>query len=280
LIAIFSKFTIGIYTAIALIVFVLTNRQTFTIGQIISIGFSIIIVCFPVMISVSFPLLIVGRWFTASRSDAEVQASDSWIHTEAQRLEWLEAWFLWSRKSLSIRNMRVFWISFQFLVLLIALSAVLQFTSPPSIPNAPPHLPRRSIDNSTIPVRLLNPICYINLAGFDMVQMSAFAESSYATREDLDLMFDAFFGANRSATIEELPTNITDRWGHSNIRHFRTNVTNALRTSWRWRSAGPGSRQSRRCTAGRTRTSRTRSSTSSPIWTRSRVLIVRPARRS
>jgi lipase ATG15 len=223
---IFSKFTIGVYATLGVLAILVRKHQYFTAGQLLSVVFAILFVCFPIMVTVTFPLLFYGRWFTPALSDEQVQASDRWIRTEGQRVEWLNVWFLWSRRSLPIRLVRIFWLSVSALIILIALTAVSAFNSRSAHSDGAAQLYRSSASNQTVVLK--NPICYISMGGFDMVQMAAFAESSYIMNDtdgELVRMFNAFFGEGWESHIFPIATNIDRPWWHSNVGHFLSNGT-------------------------------------------------------
>jgi hypothetical protein len=215
--AVFSKFTIGLYMAVGLILILIVERDHFTVGQSFSVGIVIIGICMPIMTAVRFPLLCVSRWFKEPFSEAQVQMGDRWIRTPEQRDEWLDSWFVWSRQGLCLRVARILWLGYLVIWIVLGFVATAEARQPAAV--ATNRLPRASTGN----VSLSNPVCFLRYSGLDIVALSALAESAYIgsdTDPALDSMFTGYFGADWREKINETILPVDAPWWHSTIRFF------------------------------------------------------------
>jgi hypothetical protein len=224
--AIFSKFSIAIYVTIGLIVLLIEKHSFFTIGQSLSIGFVIILICFPIMTTISIPLLSISRWFNPSLSNAQVEMADQWMRTPEQRNEWLNLWFLWSHHSSCIRVARILWIIYVIIWFFLGIWATTEIQTAPTLSSS---VHSRSFFSN---ITLVNPVCDLHYHDLDIVSLVVLAESAYITDDNdptFDPMFRAFFGNDWRDYITEFVIKIEEKWWHSNLRYFNisTGFSNA-----------------------------------------------------
>jgi lipase ATG15 len=223
---IFSKFTIGVYVSIGIVVLLITQRNAFTVGQTLSIIIFIIVFCFSIMCSVRMPLLIAHRFSDETMSELQVAHSEQLLRTEEQRTKWLDAWVVWSRHTLSIRLSRVAWIAFWAFEILFSLLAANNMQRPHTAQDQ--FSAGFSGGNETRWLR--HPLCGIDLNGVDLMEMSAFAEASYDDADSLDRMMKSYFGDawNTTLTLVDWPQSPSEGWWHSNVLHFRYNKSGRI----------------------------------------------------
>ena len=210
-------FTIGLYISFMIIILLITERNSFTPSQSISIIFILIILLIPLLCAIKFHYFLIGRLFSVPKSEQQLSDMRGWIHSPKQREQWLSATLTWSKSTVSIRLTRLCFLIFFFFLLFLSVFFIFQsrqdsstsLNSSNSSSNSYLHLNSDKTNNETNNNRTItisNPICSLNMANLSILQYAALAQAVYisnASSSDYMDLVSEYFSNEEALKIEE-----------------------------------------------------------------------------
>lgn len=231
---IFSKATLGGYCTIWFIFLLLIDRSKFNAGQMCLVIFICLVCMTPLMSSLNFCSLFIGRFWYNNVTENELSHQNKWMHSEKQRWQWLNSWFTYSKKGMAIRVSRIIFLGFYVLLIFAFSFPTVMFaqyevinTKGTNYLRQNPHVvnSRKAIN---VTYQLLNPVCLIPIGNLDIMQICALAEIVYQTNQSDPLneaVFREYFGTDYAKYIEILEDVAMPNTYNGFIRHFKYNKT-------------------------------------------------------
>jgi len=216
--AIFSKTTLTFYLEGSMCTLLLFDSKSFNGIQKTLIIIVYMIILFPLINSINFGIIVLGRLSSNPCSENQLEKLRQWMHSDAQRKVFLERKLLWSGNCMPIRASRIFFVVFS--IVIISLAMYPSILAPPENNYIPSPNVSIRYENS---ISIQNPLCMIGFKEISVLQFAALSSAVYFTDPNdkaHEYLLQEFFGS-KSKQIVIVNDIVYPSYYSGFIRHYK-----------------------------------------------------------